>query len=234
LYHYTTQEGLLAIIKTRQLWASKIQYLNDITEFRHGLMLIQRALHERSPSTVDSLTGSYLQQIGDRLPRLADLNVFVVSFSEVGDLLSQWRAYGGAGVGYALGLESNRVANLAFHQGFALAACIYDLSEQEKKAKEFVAHQLEYFASVRPKFANESVDNAQQWIVNLTSEFCQHAVALAPLFKDAAFGEERSGDSSHSPKAFATKAMVFVRGAISWFHTVLLLWKKTANSVSMK
>jgi hypothetical protein len=32
LYHYTTQAGLLSIIKTGELWATKVQYMNDSTK----------------------------------------------------------------------------------------------------------------------------------------------------------------------------------------------------------
>ncbi len=35
LYHYTTQEGLLGIFDTQEIWATHIRYLNDKTrEFR--------------------------------------------------------------------------------------------------------------------------------------------------------------------------------------------------------
>jgi hypothetical protein len=33
LYHYTTQEGLLGILETDSLWATKIHFLNDSSEY---------------------------------------------------------------------------------------------------------------------------------------------------------------------------------------------------------
>jgi hypothetical protein len=33
IYHYTTQTGLLGIIENKELWATKIIYMNDSTEF---------------------------------------------------------------------------------------------------------------------------------------------------------------------------------------------------------
>jgi hypothetical protein len=37
LYHYTTQEGLLGIVKNREIWATHTQYLNDRLEYKHAL-----------------------------------------------------------------------------------------------------------------------------------------------------------------------------------------------------
>jgi hypothetical protein len=37
LYHYTTQQGILGIIRDKEIWASHTQYLNDVREFRHAL-----------------------------------------------------------------------------------------------------------------------------------------------------------------------------------------------------
>ncbi len=36
LYHYTTLQGAYGIITTKQLWLTKIQYLNDVTELRYA------------------------------------------------------------------------------------------------------------------------------------------------------------------------------------------------------
>jgi hypothetical protein len=33
LYHYTSQDGLLGILDSKSIWASKVQYLNDEQEF---------------------------------------------------------------------------------------------------------------------------------------------------------------------------------------------------------
>ena len=44
LYHYTTQQGLLGIIRDKEIWASHTQYLNDAREFRHALDLIKEEL----------------------------------------------------------------------------------------------------------------------------------------------------------------------------------------------
>jgi hypothetical protein len=40
LYHYTGQTGLVGIVQKEELWATKIQYMNDATEFGLAIRLI--------------------------------------------------------------------------------------------------------------------------------------------------------------------------------------------------
>ena len=44
LFHYTNQEGLLGILGNNEIWASKIQYLNDSTELGLALAIAERLL----------------------------------------------------------------------------------------------------------------------------------------------------------------------------------------------
>ncbi len=41
IYHYTSQEGLIGILRDRVLWATKIQYLSDSAEFSYAYGLLQ-------------------------------------------------------------------------------------------------------------------------------------------------------------------------------------------------
>ena len=47
LYHYTTQEGLLGIIKDKVIWATHTQYLNDQAEFSYALRLAEEEISRR-------------------------------------------------------------------------------------------------------------------------------------------------------------------------------------------
>src|SRR5687767_1939033 len=44
LYHYTSQAGLLRIIKNRNLWASHIRFLNDAAEYDHAIVMLFKAI----------------------------------------------------------------------------------------------------------------------------------------------------------------------------------------------
>jgi hypothetical protein len=76
IYHYTTQAGLLGIIRRRELWASSILHLNDASEFGYAFG-IAKFLAGESPrvGSADESTRGVLGLI-DSL-----LTSYVASFS---------------------------------------------------------------------------------------------------------------------------------------------------------
>jgi hypothetical protein len=124
LYHYTTLDGLLGILKDEVLWAAGIPYLNDTSEFKAGsgavFDLMQTEIMSCSdidPAT-DDLSKIFNAKFDDAkvasvmnrytpLIRQSAASVYAASFSaeETGDDLSQWRAYGGQDSGVSLGFE---------------------------------------------------------------------------------------------------------------------------------
>ncbi len=54
LYHYTTQKGLLGILHERCIWATHIRYLNDASEFKHGVEMVAQSVLKINidPSTI--------------------------------------------------------------------------------------------------------------------------------------------------------------------------------------
>lgn len=134
LYHYTTSQGLIGIFNSGALWATDAGFLNDAQELQFGRRELCEALLDRaeelfqrinSPgpqsgyregpgvggedytravmirSAVDYLSFKY--DLADRGPVE---RLYLTCFCETGDLLSQWRGYGGDG-GFALGLASD-------------------------------------------------------------------------------------------------------------------------------
>jgi hypothetical protein len=99
LYHYTDQTGLLDILNTGELWATKVQYMNDATEFGLAVDLAKSRLEERIRKFSNGDRCELLRTIADGLSGIARVNVCSVSFCENPDLLSQWRGYSGAGGG---------------------------------------------------------------------------------------------------------------------------------------
>jgi hypothetical protein len=104
LYHFTTLDGFLGIIRNSELWATDIRYLNDTSEFRTVPDLAAENLIEamdlegQNSELIDSYRPLFVQ---------AGRPLYVASFSaEVsGDDLSQWRAYGGHHSGICLGFS---------------------------------------------------------------------------------------------------------------------------------
>jgi hypothetical protein len=69
LYHYTNQRGLLGIIRSKEIWATHTQYLNDTREFLHAMqamrneLIVSRAAHgDETVRVVFAATGRNLPE----------------------------------------------------------------------------------------------------------------------------------------------------------------------------
>src|SRR6266478_4268336 len=151
LYHYTTQTGLLGIIKSRQIWATHTQYLNDRREFLHAVDLVHEEIKRLLDEAIDSYPSRPHQSAReDSLARMQaavsmspqSINVCVCSFSEERDSLSQWRAYGGPS-GFAVGFSSHVLRVATEKQRWFLVPCIYDPATQRRLVRALVDEVLE-------------------------------------------------------------------------------------------
>ena len=98
LYHYTSQSGLMGIARSKSIWASHLYYLNDTTEFVHAFDLMYQkveALHDGVRGNALNPKNYLYEKVKDDLRSYkllpSQIGLFVCSFSEDGDLLSQWR-----------------------------------------------------------------------------------------------------------------------------------------------
>jgi len=106
-YHYTDQTGFFGILNSGELWATKVQYMNDATEFGLAVDLAKSRLEERIKKNPPGDCCELLRTIIDGLSGIAHVNVCSVSFCENPDLLSQWRgilAPAGLRLGFALSI----------------------------------------------------------------------------------------------------------------------------------
>ncbi len=129
LYHYTTPAGLLGIIDKKEIWASHSQYLNDQREFKHAIGIIEEQIAAMKKRNEHREHQELLDEMASVLKNRESINVCVCSFSEEGDNLSQWRAYGGA-AGFSIGFAGHFLRAAAEGKGFWLVKCIYDEAEQ--------------------------------------------------------------------------------------------------------
>jgi Protein of unknown function (DUF2971) len=140
LHHYTTQQGLIGIVGSAKLWATKVQYLNDSTELSLAIGLAQERIGRLIPNA-DAAHGPALERMS-KLEGVAQVNIFVACFCEYGDLLSQWRGYSGASHGFSIGLRSAGLQGAAGPHRFTLGRCIYDRAKQIKIIDEAIDHCL--------------------------------------------------------------------------------------------
>jgi hypothetical protein len=116
IFHYTTADGLLGILESKQLWLTHTSFTNDTGEHRYAANLLRSAiglLEEGLPANLR--TG--FQDFHLPFDIFQGDSLFVASFAEDGDLLSQWRGYGGLGTGYALGFDGPTLRQATQNQG---------------------------------------------------------------------------------------------------------------------
>ena len=92
IYHYTRTNGLEGIVKTKELWATNIHYLNDYEEIRSGFEALKQATTGLEQSSPD-LVRRFLTRLKGAADQYQNISVYVCSFTEESDLLSQWRGY---------------------------------------------------------------------------------------------------------------------------------------------
>jgi RNA:NAD 2'-phosphotransferase (TPT1/KptA family) len=65
LYHYTSMEAAISIVKNTAIWATDISYLNDSSEYHKVLQAIRRRLDHRIPATQDTSQRTNLETYRD-------------------------------------------------------------------------------------------------------------------------------------------------------------------------
>jgi hypothetical protein len=133
LYHYTDARGFSGIMQTRALWATDALYLNDSTEVAWGLDVFRTALHAYQGSMK-----SRVDEIVAMVEREVAFQLFIVSFTELGNDLSQWRGYAPNG-GYAIEFPPEAVMGLCGLTGGgfgrAFRPIVYDTVVQAECAR---------------------------------------------------------------------------------------------------
>src|SRR5215208_2972619 len=159
LYHYTSQSGLIGILNTRSIWASKIHYLNDSREFALALALdlARRELERRMQVEPSEGDLGHLELLRNNIYSIEHLNICVGSFSELGDSLNQWRSYGGGKAGFSVGLSEEWFTRVKETKEFSLTPCIYDSEEQERLIRETIDTFLAAHVDTDPDYWSDRV-----------------------------------------------------------------------------
>lgn len=207
LYHYTSQQGLLGILRSRSIWASSVRFLNDYSEFYHALRhareIAWQYFHEQE---------DYLEYFGFLLQRsignIRPGNVFVSSFSEKPDLLSQWRGYCPEGNGFCLGFDRVLLEKYCQEKGIILAKCLYGGESQNEEVKSVIASGVAIFPGMKLTYAEFSKLSIKDKLIALEDyrkeidgPFAEQAdealsvireslIEMAPRFKHQGFHEE--------------------------------------------
>jgi len=204
LYKYMSQAGFLGIIESKSIWATDIFYLNDAAEYYHAVDMIRNEIDKKSKDIVIPLTGfsgakldavkvvhkkdvqkHFLGVLNNMIGHLSDFHIFVCSFSEAPDLLSQWRGYCPGGSGLCVGFDSSSLVKYFKAENYRIEQCVYDFDKQKEKISDMLDQYLEDIPQV------ETSDTLAYMAGPQTNNFINEFFQIAPIYKDPSFSEEQ-------------------------------------------
>lgn len=198
VYHYTSMEALLSILRNKELWATSISYLNDVSEYKLYIETVQRrlpAFGERRPNlNLDVFIENVVLE--GELEMSFRRRPFVVSFSRVRDSLTHWRSYCAAGNGVCIGfrvqsLKGASVKTKNPQPGMIVPAPSFDeVMYFDPEDPQFTNGSLELAYRVAGKFLEEDPRLAETMDDPLSSYFRFAVMSHAAFFKDHAFANE--------------------------------------------
>lgn len=189
LYHYTTLDGMLGITESAAIYASDARYMNDASEMTYASQAIASVV----TTVVSEVEDEQLKATLPSRPDFANTfaygqRPFIACFCEQGDLLSQWRGYGGGAPAFSLGLD---LSSLTMFGGLGpntyLRKVIYDKAEQERTVR---AITQDWIAAAREVISRgEEVGDVFPYpaIWALQQALAEHHLS----FKHPSFAEER-------------------------------------------
>ena len=186
LFHYTSSDGLKGMVSGKCIWATNIEYLNDTTEFRHGENVIKKAMADRK-RRANKVEKVFFDELKNMPTIFEPEDVFVVSLSEDGDLLSQWRGYTPSSCGFNVAFDPEALREAAWElDRMQLVRCIYD----EKKQKAFALDLLDAYLKefVSSSTAGEHEISFQQGLI---ASFKVRSTFAAAVMKHHSFAEEK-------------------------------------------
>lgn len=185
VYHYTTNIGIIGILKTGKLWMSDLFHMNDPMELEYGIARAKRMATVkviRGLVTDRDFKNSRIANCLDIIRKnlnedvfIRDVPVFVASFCGKKDLLSQWKGYSNSCGGYSIGISRECLER---EDRYVLGRVIYDIDKQAELLST-VYNILDY--------VDLSAEDSDAYI---TSKLCMLIKVLSCYFKDEYFKEE--------------------------------------------
>lgn len=191
LYHYTRDESLINILRSKSLWVTNIEYLNDKSEFTYGINLVNRIIENKLYDTqykirLKSMIDKFSKRIG---------SFYIFSLTKNYENLLLWTNYAGTD-GLSIGIDYSRMSfflkDLSFDDSEEFIKSnfdvydgnvIYSLQEQEKIINE----SLDRIYSIYEKYQN--VSNTEQFQL-IDSSIFYEIIHFITLFKDKCFSPE--------------------------------------------
>jgi hypothetical protein len=189
LFHYTSAEGVVGILTTRQLWLTDLRYVNDLSELQYARELVaSRLALAGSAQQLQAVLREFLRRAAETFDGFQSGNaVYCASFCEDGNLLSQWRAYRGRGGGYAIGIDFFQTIRL-LNRHCALRKVIYDSVAQTTMVDVMIKGFLDFLAG---QVASKGGAATTELLPSVCGAFQNTVTELLFTFKHPDFSEER-------------------------------------------
>lgn len=196
VYHYTDAAGLDGILKSGCIRATHFAHQNDPRELLEGEQLVREVAESMMGALPTQLQNGLLTDFLSGYEKMVMTNLvkdlYIASFSEHDDDLSQWRAYGGRGAGYAIGLTFN-IADEAHNEaarsrglGQTMAQVRYDREAMKLRVRADLA---EVFGGLEKYFA--TFPNRAEELLNRGMVVAyRRAARIAPIFKHPKYSGE--------------------------------------------
>jgi hypothetical protein len=181
LYHYTSADGLLGILRSEALYASNYTFMNDSAEMTYGATLARPIVNARF-TQAQGVPGAILQRTLAIIRAAKEIETFIFSLCERPDVLSQWRGYGTNSSRYAIGFDRQRLIGMSQTAVVPLRV-IYDAEAQQKKVAQFCVSVLDILAEQHLPDDSETVEG-------LATAIAVRFFHLLPLLKHGGFNEE--------------------------------------------
>lgn len=183
IYHYCNIDSFKAIIQNKTLWLSSIYNLNDYKEIHWIKDKVSQKIKELT--TKDSFSK---YKIFEELYLKQHPLLYIASFSQGKDLLSQWRAYANDGKGVAIGFNANYFNQIKYIKN---SEVLYSEEEQNSQINEIIK-EIDNFDNKTVKSNSDSFENLCEKVITKINN-------LAGKSKNELFKEEQEVRLIHNP-----------------------------------
>ena len=197
LYHYTTGENFINIMRSGELWATHTACLNDTTELVYAIDQLHRRVKTHMTGPHNSAADPIFTRLDEAFsnPGIETSPVFVACFSQRRDDLSQWRAYSGGEGGYAIQFDPQKLRKAGIlptsdgksEPQILLARVEYDPANHAGMFDDILQWTERFFLGLDGIRAAPTVDD---W----ANEFCRYwldqLAIYAPCIKNPVFKDE--------------------------------------------
>ena len=136
IYHYCNVESFKAIIQNKAIWLSSVYNLNDYKEIHWIKDKVLKKIKEYTNKNSYEKFNSFIKLFENQQP-----TVYIASFSQGEDLLSQWRAYANDGYGVAIGFNTEYFKENSL---IKTSEVLYDEIKQEEEIKNILKPLLSF------------------------------------------------------------------------------------------